>query len=375
MSINLVSMAMKFVTPEMLLKLASATGLQGMIVQKALGAIVPAILGGLVGKAAKPDGARGLFDILGKMDPGMLGKIGGMIGGGGQADMVKQGTDLLGSILGGGAAKGMTGAVAKFAGIGDGPASMLMGLLAPAVLGTVGQQARESKLDAGGLASLLAGQKENIAAAMPGGFGDMLKGAGLGDSLMSGLSNVAGGAGAAASGAASHATAAASNVAGRASSMATDATKSSMSWLPWVLGAAVLAALGWYFLGGMQAPKVSAPAIPAASTVVSGATAATGQLTSAFDVLKTTLGGVKDADSAKAALPKLQGVVGSLDQITALADKLPADARKALAGTVGGLSPSIDGLFKTVLALPGVSEILKPVIDALQGKIAALGKA
>ena len=98
MSINLISLAMKFITPEMLLKLASATGLQGVILQKAIGAIVPAILGGIVGKAAKPDGARALFDILGKMDPGILGKIGGMIGGAGQAEMVKQGGGLLASV-------------------------------------------------------------------------------------------------------------------------------------------------------------------------------------------------------------------------------------------------------------------------------------
>jgi Bacterial protein of unknown function (DUF937) len=379
---NLVSLAMKFVTPEMLLKLAGATGLQGMIVQKALGAIVPAILGGLIGKASKPDGARSLFDMLGNQDPGILGKLGGMIGGSGQADLVKQGTGLLGSLLGGGAASSLTGTVAKFAGIGDGPAGALMGMLAPAILGTVGQEARNAKLDAGGLASLLAGQKDNISAAMPAGFSDMLKGAGLGDSLLSGLGGMTGAAGHAASQAAGHVTSAAGNVgnvAGRAATGASDLARgaaqssmASMGWLKWVAGLAAIALLGWYFLGRTPPSTIAIPTFP---KIMSGSTDVGSQMGGVLGTLSTTLASVRDADGAKTALPKLQAVVGDVDKISDLAGKLPGDGRKVLATAVSGAMPGISSSMTALLAIPGVAAILKPVIEALQNKLGALAKA
>ena len=43
----------------------------------------------------------------------------------------------------------------------------LMGLLAPVVMGVLGQQRRTSGLDATGLARLLTSQKDNIASAIP----------------------------------------------------------------------------------------------------------------------------------------------------------------------------------------------------------------
>jgi hypothetical protein len=378
---NLVSLAMKFVTPEMLLKLAGATGLQGMIVQKALGAIVPAILGGLVGKAAKPDGARALFDMLGNQDPGILGKLGGMIGGSGQADLVKQGTGLLGSLLGGGAANNLTGAVAKFAGIGDGPAGALMGMLAPAILGTVGQETRNSKLDAGGLASLLAGQKDNISAAMPSGFSDVLKSAGLGDSLLSGLSGMAGmagSAGQAASQAAGHVTNVAGNVAGRAATGASDMARgaaqssmASMGWLKWVAGLAAIAALGWFFLGRTPPSTIAVPTFP---KIMSGSTDIGSQLGGTLGTLSTTLATVRDAESARAALPKLQAVVGDVDKIGDLAGKLPGDSRKVLATAVTSALPGLSLGMTRLLEIPGVSAILKPIVEALQSKLGALAK-
>jgi hypothetical protein len=158
-----------------------------------------------------------------------------------------------------------------------------------------------------------------------------------------------------------------------AGGMAQTATKSaSMGWLPWALGAAALLGLGWYFLGGATVPKV---ALPSAAPISTAATEAAGRATSVLNDLRATLGTIKDADSAKAALPKLQGAVGDLDKLSAMAGSLPPDARKVLASMVGGLLPSIEPLLKSVSGLPGVSEILKPVIDSLQGKLAALAKA
>src|SRR5262245_38067149 len=56
-------------------------------------------------------------------------------------------------------------------------------MLAPIVMGTIGQQQGTRSFDAGGIANLLASQKDNIAAALPAGFSNLLGGTGLLDSL------------------------------------------------------------------------------------------------------------------------------------------------------------------------------------------------
>ncbi|HRD79063.1 MAG TPA: DUF937 domain-containing protein, partial [Hyphomicrobiaceae bacterium] len=116
---NIVSLIMNMITPDMIMKIASALGLDKMLIQKAIGAAVPSILSGLAGAAAKPDGARGLADMFAKQDPGLLGSLAGMIGGAGQSKLVDSGSSMLSGLLGGAATSALTGAIGKFAGIGD----------------------------------------------------------------------------------------------------------------------------------------------------------------------------------------------------------------------------------------------------------------
>ena len=47
----------------------------------------------------------------------------------------------------------------------------------------------------------------------------------------------------------------------------------------------------------------------------------------------------------------------------------------AFAALVAQFRPSIDDLFNKVLAIPGVGDIAKPVIDGLRVKLDALSKA
>jgi hypothetical protein len=56
--------------------------------------------------------------------------------------------------------------------------------LAPLVMGTIGQQQGSRGLDASSITNLLNSQKDNIAAAIPSGFGRLLGGTGLLDSLI-----------------------------------------------------------------------------------------------------------------------------------------------------------------------------------------------
>jgi len=61
-----------------------------------------------------------------------------------------------------------------------------------------------------------------------------------------------------------------------------------------------------------------------------------------------------------------------IDKVDGLVGQLSAEQRKALAGLVNPLMPSLNQLFDKVLAIPGVSEVLKPTIEALRAKLAVL---
>ena len=101
------------------------------------------------------------------------------IGGPGRQSFVNSGISALNSLLGGSATSALSGALSKFTGLSQGSSSSLIGMLAPTVLGTLGDQQAEQDLDASGLARLLASQKDNISAALPPGFGSLLSAAGV----------------------------------------------------------------------------------------------------------------------------------------------------------------------------------------------------
>jgi hypothetical protein len=374
MSINLVSMAMQYLAPAIVERMAAAVGLDKGLIGKAISAAVPAILAGLVGKSSKPDGAASIAGMLGKLDPGMLGSLAGMIGGKGQADLVKDGTNMLSSMLGGNALSGLTGAVGKFAGIGEQQSSGLMGMLAPAVMGVLGREATKNKLDAGGIADLLSDQKQHISSAMPAGFADLLKGTGLTDAIGGNLRSVVGSAAGAASGAANSAGAAAGRVAqstGAAAGATQQAARSSsMGWLPWAALAALIAA-GWWWYTSPRAVKLTAPAVP---KIMVGSVDVGSQAGSVLSDLTSVLGTVTNADSARAALPRLQAASATLDRVVDASGKLPADSKSSLAKYVSASLPAAIPLIAKVLGIPGVDGILRAVLEPMRAKLEALAK-
>ena len=58
MAPNLVSLVMQFLTPDMIGRIATALGVDRNLLQAAINAGVPGILGGLTGVAAQPGGAQ-----------------------------------------------------------------------------------------------------------------------------------------------------------------------------------------------------------------------------------------------------------------------------------------------------------------------------
>jgi hypothetical protein len=186
MAVNLVSIVTQFLTPELVARIASALGLDLVAAQKAIGGSVPAILAGLVGVSSKPEGARQLSGALAQQPPNILDNLTNVIGGSAQKAFAETGSNLLSTLLGGGATNALATSISKFAGISGAASSSLIGMLGPVVLGVLGKEQRSAGLDASGLASLLQSQKDQIAAAIPSGLADRLRGSGLLSALDSG---------------------------------------------------------------------------------------------------------------------------------------------------------------------------------------------
>lgn len=172
MTENLVSAISHFLTPELIGKMASVSGLDRSTTQSAVGACVPAILNGLADVAAKPGGARQIADAIAEQPASMLSNLAQTLGGASMPS--EKGTGLLSSLFGGGVLNTLVSTLSRFVGIGEGSTRTLMGLLMPVIMGVLGREQRAAGLEPGGLARMLMGQKDQIAAAMPVGLSDLL---------------------------------------------------------------------------------------------------------------------------------------------------------------------------------------------------------
>ena len=151
-------------------------------------------------------------------------------------------------------------------------------------------------------------------------------------------------------------------------------TNRSWSWR-WVLGVVAAAAVAWLFLGPprvVEQPKTPAPPTPPAHD---DSVNLKSSLESVLAGVTASMQGIRDAASAKAALPQLEKEAAELDKLRERSLHVPADSEGALAGLVASDRPALDGLFDKVLAIPGVDSIAKPAIDTLRVKLDALGKA
>jgi hypothetical protein len=359
MSINLVSLAQQYLTPDLIAKIASSLGLDRSLIGKAATAAIPALLESFANLASTQDGARKLANAVRQQNPDIMDSLASAIGGMGEQAHVNNGISTLRSLLGGAAVPALADAVGKFTGIDQRPSASLIAMLTPAVLGALGKQQTGQGFDASSLAQLLASQKGNISAALPAGFADLLGAAGL--------------PGFAAVGAQAARTA--QSTVSEASRAATPSAFP--SWLSWVIPLLVVAAIAWWFLGHRGTEVTEQAKTTAGQPVQSlsvGGIDLGSTLETTFGNLKTTLEGISNATSAQAALPKLQGAASEFDKVGGLSGQLPAAGKAALAALVVAARPSIEDLFNKVLALPGVAPIAKPAIDDLRAKLDALSK-
>lgn len=385
---NILSMVMQYFGPVIMNKIAGSLGINSTLAQRALAAAVPAILAGIVGKTAQPGGAKILSDLIGKQDPGLLGKLGEMIGTGQQAAVVEQGTGALGSLLGNSTLGSLAGALSKQAGLGVGASNTLLGLVTPAVLGTLGKEQKSAGLDAAGLANMLINQKKTIADAVPADFAKLLGGTGLLDVVQGHGSEVNSKTGQTASTTRAAGSSVPSGSSYRAGHDGSHQHHHHFAWWPWLAAIGAAGVLWWSVFGHkalVPHPTTAIPAVVQPSTTLAtspppmpaiiASTDVGRQVVNVIDEMKASLGGVRDAAAAQAALPKIQEIAGRLEKLNSQASQLGPEARRALATYVGSQTGIIKMAINNVLALPGVANLLRPVLEQMLGRVEGLAKA
>ena len=256
MAFNVMDMITGALTPDNIGAVANAMGMDNDLVAKGLGAAMPAVLAGVLGSASSPEGQAKLDSALNEADPGILDNLGGLLGGGGSAEMIASGSKMLSAFMGDSSLGQLAGALGSSLGAPKESSGSLLGLAAPMVMGMLAGTKKSEGMDIGGLVSSLMGQKELIGSAIPDDMTKQLSGSGIFDDLLGSVggstveavaeavsdaaSGAASGATAAASAAAETVEKAASTTAQAAADTVDAAAGSSSSLLKWVIIAAIV---------------------------------------------------------------------------------------------------------------------------------------
>ncbi len=173
---NLIDALMGHVTPQILGSAAKTLGESEAGISKAVGGLLPTVLGGLLSKSTDSNAFGAIFNQLAdSRNTGFLDNLGGLVGGGNLAHGDPK--DIAGRLMGslfGDKTGGLLSLLSNFAGIKSSSTSSLLGLVGPLVMGYFSKKIAADGLNASGVASLLAGQKSNILGALPSGVGSLL---------------------------------------------------------------------------------------------------------------------------------------------------------------------------------------------------------
>jgi hypothetical protein len=240
-------------------------------------------------------------------------------------------------------------------------------MLTPVVMGLISRQIGTRGVDIGSLTSLLASQKEQIAQALPNGMGELLDRTGLSSGLES----------------ARRATTAATGQFTQSTPPPRerepadrDTTFGIPNWAYWALPLLALGGLLWYLLGRPaqheQVAQEPAPPVQQSQSVTVGGVDLKNTIGDSLTDLRTSLQGITDVASARAALPKLEAARTQIDKVSNLVGQLTPDQRKVVAAVIAPAMPAINRLTDKVLEIPGVGDVLRPTIDPVKTQLADL---
>jgi hypothetical protein len=366
----------QLMSPDVLGKLSGLIGANESQTKTATSAAVPALLNVFGKMASTNSGADQLAKAMGGLDLGMLGNLAGALGGSQASGLGSMGGSLLTSLLGGGNnLSSLVGTIASFAGMQPGIMKTLLTYLAPMVLGMVAKQFT-GKPDASSVSRLFSEQSNNIRGALP-------KGLSLGDF---------------------------GSASGRPSEPARHGGHSpepQSAGLPgWLLPLLALGALGlgWY-IWNQNRPKdevaiaqVERKVGPVTETVTEvverkgkemmdtvvdqisidpkflEAIRVGKNATDLFGGLTSVLKGVTNEETARLAVPELEKLAPMLTSLEEEAGRLPVEEKPAFTDFIGKNLGLLSKVIDTVMSLPGVKDLLGPVVGPMVETLTKMSK-
>ena len=176
MSFNLLDSGKKYFSGEFVTRASSSLVESTTGIDKALSAIIPAGLAGIIHKSTSgQDGANTIFDMAKDASAALPSSPNYNS----LSAATPTGSNILFNLFGGNHS-GITGMITRFAGIKESSVSSLMILALPVLLGMVGKHAGQNNLSPSGLSQYLTAQKDTVLRALPAGLSSMLPMLGLG---------------------------------------------------------------------------------------------------------------------------------------------------------------------------------------------------
>lgn len=281
MSFNLLETVKNYFTSEFTNQASSSLGESNSGISKALSAIIPTGLAGILSKATSgSDGANSVFNMA-KDAAKNFTAYPNVTNLSSQQNI--SGGNIISSLFGSDQSS-ITGLISRFSGIKDSSAATLMGMGLPAIMGILGKHAEQNNMSPSGLSGFLTSQKDHIIQALP-----------------SGLSSVAGmlGLGSLSSTASSMASNVKSTVVNRKEEFVEKAGGNKWLW-PIILILVALALL-WYFMRGCNKQSGTAVTTSDTTNVVKTDTASVPVVTNTGSI-KVKLPNGKELDAMKGGI-------------------------------------------------------------------------
>jgi len=168
MAQNLLDSLKGLITPDLLSKTAGMLGESEGATTKALGAVFPTVLSGLLNKAQDAGAMDQIFGMLKDKanDGSILKNVGGLLAADAKEPINALGGKFLSSLFGD-KISSLAGMIGGIAGIKSSSASSILSMAGPLVMGVLGDVIRKNGLSLDGLLKFLGSQKDSIIAAAP----------------------------------------------------------------------------------------------------------------------------------------------------------------------------------------------------------------
>ena len=173
---SLLDAVKEYLTPDVLQKMSSHAGETPGNTSRAIDSIVPTLLYGTAKLADSPGGENQLIKLIGQQagDGNILNNLAGKLSGGNATEsFMGSGQGILTGLFGN-KLDSVVDTIARSLGLKSSSISSLLSIAAPLVLGVLGKEKSAGGLGAGGLASLLTGQKSTLSQMVPAGLGGLL---------------------------------------------------------------------------------------------------------------------------------------------------------------------------------------------------------